>query len=299
MKVFFSGLFDDRYGAPGKFSVYRCTKCGFGRTIPVLRRSQIGKFYKTYYPLGSISSRSVKKSATVMPRFLAWVLGVDNTAHRYVGSGADVLDIGSGSGSSLLEIRKMGSRAYGIEPDPNAQRIAKKLKLNVYKGFVMDNPFPGKKFDYITGSQVIEHEPYPLRFLIAAKKKLKKGGRIILSFPNFSSIFRRFFGKNWLNWHVPFHINFFTEDSLKKLAKRSGLKVTSVRTVTPNIWTVFQIRKMFITSHYGDRNLLWSDKPSGLILRLFNIMLFILITPFNRIIDLCGAGDSLLVVLQE
>ena len=47
--LFYSDLYDDRYGAPGVYAVYRCQKCGFGRIDPVLEKTKIGQFYKDYY----------------------------------------------------------------------------------------------------------------------------------------------------------------------------------------------------------------------------------------------------------
>ena len=243
--------------------------------------------------------------------FLAWAWGIDNTAHRHVGKDRDVLDIGSGSGTSLLEIEKVGSRGFGVEPDPNAQKIAKQLMLDVFEGFITDNPFPEKKFDYITGSQVIEHEPDPLRFLKSAKKKLKNGGQIILSFPNFDSVYRKIFGRRWLNWHIPYHINFFTGSSFEKLAKNAGLKIIKRRAITPNVWTLMQIRSLLISAKEGQKNPIWTSTTlrgdiwdssfslKNFILQSISTVFYILITPINRFIDSLGVGDSLFVILEN
>jgi len=313
VKLRMKGLFDDRYGAQGYYSVYQCSECGFGRTNPVLKKENIGEFYKRHYPLSVLSADVVKKSAKVRPKIVAWLLGVDNVAHRHIKKDSDVLDIGSGSGESLLEIKIMGARAYGIEPDPNSQKIAKKLKLNVHNGFITDNFFIGKKFDFITASQVFEHEPEPLIFLQSAKKKLKKEGQIILSVPNFNSLYLKIFGRRWINWHVPYHINFFNSLSFKKLAKKTGLRIIRVRTITPNVWTLMQVRSLLTTVKNGQKNPIWinatpkkhvknKDRSFNLINVVFQIatiVFHISITPINRIIDLLGIGDSLFIILEN
>jgi len=295
----FKKLYDDRYGSPGYFSVYSCGKCGFGRTDPVLERKEIGKFYKKYYSLSGLTPTKVRNSIDTSSRFISWLFGTDATAHKYIRTSSKVLDVGSGSGSSLLEIKRKGSTGFGVEPDPNAQRIAKKLKLNVFKGFLTDNPFPDRKFDYVTVSQVLEHEPDPLRFLISAKNKLKPDGQIVLAFPNASSIYRKLFGKKWLNWHIPYHINFFTKGSFKRLTKKAGLKVISYRTITPNIWTVFQIKGLFVKTGMGRKNHLWMNRKESGFSRLLNIALFIVVTPVNRFVDMFGVGDSIFVTLRK
>jgi 2-polyprenyl-3-methyl-5-hydroxy-6-metoxy-1,4-benzoquinol methylase len=307
---FYNDLFDDRYGAPGFFSINRCRNCGIGRTEPLLKKEEIGKFYKKFYPLSFVKPEQVKDMARILPKFTAWLNGVDNTSHWHVKPKTDVLDIGSGSGVSLLEIEKMGAKAYGVEPDPNAQKIAKKLNLDVFKGFISDNPFPNHKFDFVTCSQVIEHEPDPLHFLNSVKKKLKKGGRVILSFPNFDSLYRIIFGRKWINWHIPYHLNFFTKKSFILLAEKSGLKVTRMETRTPNLWSVIQIRTFFESIKMGQKSSVWNRSPvvgktngkSDILARLIGGLLQLMTIPItlvNRIVDFLGMGDSFLVFLEN
>lgn len=298
-KLFVNNLFDDRYGAPDLYSVYKCKKCGFGRTDPVLPKNKIGEFYKKYYPLSNYKANNIKASAKVWNKYLAWLIGIDNIAHWKIASNSNVLDIGSGSGQSLLEIKILGASAYGVEPDPSAQEIAKKLNLNVFKGFLSDNPFPKIRFDYITGSQVIEHEPDPLKFLKIAKNKLNKNGKIILSFPNFDSVYRKIYSKKWINWHIPYHINFFDNKSLSSLVKQAGLKIVEFKTITPNIWSVIQFKILFTNSVVGTRNKIWGNNPISIGARIVNIILFMIFIPINRLFDSLEMGDSILVILEK
>lgn len=310
IKLFKKDLFDDRYGAPGYYSVYRCSHCGFGRTFPTLKKNEIGKFYSKYYPLKKISAADVKKQVDNKSTLKRYLMGVNNVAHQYVTKGKDVLDVGSSSGVSLLEIKKIGANAYGVEPDPNSVRLAKKLNLNVQKGFITDKLFKDKKFDYVTASQVIEHEPDPLKFLIAARKKLKKGGKIILSFPNLDAFYRKIFGKRWIHWHVPYHINHFTNKSFAVMSKKAGLEIVSSKTITPNLWTALQFRMLLFKANEGKTSEVWVVKKGSkktkdgenILNRVISGILPqlpILITPVNRFIDLLGYGESFLVVLEK
>lgn len=307
----YNNLFDDRYGAFGKHTIYRCRGCGFGRTIPGLAKDEISRFYSKYYPLLSVDPTVLKKAIHIPSRVILWLKGNDNTTHFHIKPFSTVLDIGSGTGLSLLEIGKIGGRAYGVEPDPNAQRIAKKLHLTVFQGFVTDDPFPKFKFDYITASQVLEHDPTPSSFLIAAKNKLKKNGQIILGFPNMDALYRKIFGRRWLHWHVPFHLNFFTQKSLALLAKSAGLKIVKIRTITPNLWTILQLRMLFSETREGKPNPIWiPDKTkskgnkalNNLLMNIYMILLpvgNIGIMIINRIVDLLGLGESFLVYLEK
>lgn len=117
-QIFKKDLFDDRYGTPGKYSIYKCSSCGFGRIKPVIDRKDIGQFYAKYYPLGLTTAEQVKKEVNIKPKWLAWLTDTSNTAHWRILPNSTVLDIDSASGVSLLEIEQLGGEAYGVEPDP-------------------------------------------------------------------------------------------------------------------------------------------------------------------------------------
>ena len=298
----YKDLYDDRYGALGYFTIYKCSNCGFGRTYPVLKRKEIGKFYAKYYPIRYQKASDVQKQMNLKSHFDSWRDGTNNVAHQYVAKNSDVLDVGSANGVSLLEIKKLGANAYGIEPDPNSQRLAKQLKINIFKGFLSDNPFSGKKFDYITASQVLEHEPDPEQFLKIAKSRLKEGGKIILSFPNADSLYRRIFGKKWINWHVPYHVNHFSIRSIGILTSKIGLKITKLRTITPNLWTRLQLKNYLLKPTMGVPSSIWTTqkvKEDGILTRTFFWLAPYFYIPLNRLIDVFGYGDSILVFLEK
>jgi len=301
-------MFDDRYGARGYYDIFRCSKCGFGRTEPPLKKNEISSFYKKYYPLGKTNLIEIKKSVDSKNNFIKWLTGTNNIAHLYITRNSKVLDVGSASGVSLLEIKALGSEGFGVEPDPTAQFFAEKLGLKVHGGFISDNPFPNITFDFVTASQVIEHEPDPLKFLLDIKKKLKSNGKIILTFPNTDSLNRKLFGKRWIHWHVPYHINHFSKKSVVKLAKKSKLEIIEFKTITPNLWTLLQIRCLFNPTQMGKNSNIWSSKTirhitkTQSISKIFNLIIYFVnklapfvILPTNRIIDALGCGESVLV----
>lgn len=306
---FKDGLFDVRYGAPGKYSIYKCQKCSFGKTVPGLKVKEIGRFYAKYYPLKSVTPESVKKSVNIPSLWLAWLLGVDNTAHWYIRNNSIVLDIGCGTGQSLLEIEKLGGKAYGVEPDPSAQKIAKKLQFRVHQGFITDNFFPGIKFDYITASQVIEHDPDPKAFLQAVYKHLKDDGKVIMSFPNINSFYRFLFSRKWINWHVPYHCNFFSYKAFVMLIDSVGFKIRKITTITPTEWTVTQILMLMQKNSEGEPGFVWkmindAKTNSDLSLlkitkKLMKLFISIPVILINRLVDLFGQGDSFLVVMEK
>lgn len=301
----YTNLFDDRHGYPGKFDVKRCNKCGFGQTDPQLSQGKIAEIYSKYYPWNNIDVSKIKKSDFIMPdKFKIWRKGLFINGQYSVKPGSKVLDVGCGLGHSLLELESIGCDAYGVDPDKNALKLAKKFGLKFKVGFIKDNPFPKENFDYVIANQVLEHTNDPVMFLKKISKRVNEDGKVILSFPNLNSFTRYLLKKNWLHWHIPYHLNYFTKDAITILAKKANLNILNIRTETPNMWTNLQIRRSLQDPKLGERDSFWDGKPvAG---ESYNIGILQKIVRFleeynfiNRIIDLLGYGESFVVTLNK
>ena len=313
--------FDDRYGQPELFNLVRCSDCGHVMTSPRLRESDLGVLYSTYYPRKQVNVEDLKRDAahSVKPwaRLWRWWAGTDNQGQYSVRPGELMLDIGCGSGLSLLEARALGAEVRGIEADPNVRRIADELGLCIHIGSLLDDPFASERFDLVVLNQVIEHVPDPALTLDRLRSRLSRGGRIVLVFPNIESFWRRLSGDRWINWHVPYHLHHFSRSGFGRMAMRLGYEVRSARTITPNLWTILQIRASRIRGEQGEPSSIWvvpappvqsqrvalpmlrniGRMLSGITRRalLFGLMLPIALG--NRLLDAMGWGDSVMVEL--
>lgn len=308
-KIWMRDLFDDRHGFPGLFNVYKCSKCGFSKTEFKTSKKKNAELYKKYYPRQNFDAKGVRKEDyQVGSRFRLWRKGLLFNAQHWVKPGSTVLDVGCGLGFGLMELEGMSCKAYGIDPDRNVLRVAKKLKLNIKIGTMEDNLFKNKKFDYIIANQVLEHLDEPAKFLRLCKKSLKKGGKIILSLPNTDSLTRRMLGRNWLHWHIPYHLNHFGKKSMETVANKTGLKIEKLITISPNLWTGLQIRRLVLPYKMGTRDPFWDgEKPKNgkndeamkdNALRKYFKIIEEYFFP-NRVADLMGLGESFLVILSK
>lgn len=314
--VFIECIWDDRYGCPGIFSILMCRSCGQMITSPSLSESDLPALYSTYYPRRNIDYDALERESALVSkkyaRFRRWLAGTDNQGHYLAKPGQRVLDIGSGSCLSLLELRQLGVEPYGVEADPNVAAIAARYKLNVHIGSIHDDPFPSMEFDLITLNQVIEHVPDPAALLRTVRERLSPSGQIVLSFPNVSSLPRRLSGSRWINWHVPYHQHHFNRRSFEFLAKSVGYEVVSARSITPNLWSILQLSAMRRAPNEGVASESWSNgdktasvRPSNMrrvknvITRNLRFGVSATLVLLNRIVDLIGAGDSLLIVLRR
>ena len=311
----FQEVFDDRYGHPDLFELVRCSGCGHLMTWPSLGESDLGHLYGTYYPRKHITSEQVTTQAAKVRRAFSgvrrWLMGVDNQGQYSARPGEKMLDVGCGSGLSLLEARAMGVDAWGIEADPNAQRFAEQLGLRIHQGGLQDVPFADTSFDLVVLNQVIEHIPEPDKALQIIQQRLAADGRVILIFPNVNSLWCKLSGLRWINWHIPYHLHHFTLKTFTRMAERCGYRVVRSRTITPNLWSILQLMACRQSIVRGEANPMWrmesssaSSAPSsanslrGRIRRLFRLPVMMVIAVINRLVDSFGLGDSLLVELR-
>jgi 2-polyprenyl-3-methyl-5-hydroxy-6-metoxy-1,4-benzoquinol methylase len=304
-EIWYKKLFDDRHGYPGYFDVYKCINCGFGQTKPQLPKNKIKSVYKKYYPRQRINLSKIDRSNYEnIKRFKMWRKGLLNSCQYWIEPGTDVLDVGSGLGYSLLYLESIGCNAYGVDPDENAKKVANKFKLNFHHGFVEDNPFGKKRFDYVISNQTLEHTNDPTKFLDTCKSRLKSGGKIILSFPNTNSLTRKTLKEKWLHWHIPYHLNHFHKASVSLLAEKCELTIDNLLTITPNMWTNLQVRRLLIHPKMGVRDKFWDGEES--INKVIKTSYFMKAYQFmeeynllNRLVDLLGYGESFVIILSS
>lgn len=321
MQAVYNDIYDDRYGYPGLFEIYECEFCGQMKTVPTVVDSDL---YTNYYPRKEIDIDKITEQlvdlSSKWSRFKSWIKGVNNQGHYYAKPGMMVLDYGCGTGTSLLELRTIGVEGYGVEADANIKKIAERYHLNIHVGKLSDNPFPDIYFDLIILNQVVEHIPDPLSLIKELLKRLTKEGMIVLSFPNADSIYRKIFGRYWINWHVPYHLHYFNKRSIKALCKKEEWQPLKQKTITPNIWTVLQFCSPLSHSSVGSPNPLWhasimakrndnsiSEKQNLVTFHLLKriirrggiLFLGVIIAVVNRIIDILEMGDSLLVIIKK
>ncbi len=95
------------------------------------------------------------------------------------------------------------------------------------------------------------------------------------------------------------------------MADRCGLRVVRSRTITPNVWTLLQLRASRHAAIQGQASGVWSvpdeaathaqpeDDPKPFALRrLLAWPVLAVFAVINRSLDLIGQGDSLIVELQ-
>lgn len=154
-------------------------------------------------------------------RFLAWL-----SRHARL-PGRRLLDIGCSTGAFLKVARDAGWQTQGLEIGIASARYAREiLGLEVSRGSIYDFEAPAGSYDAMAMIEVIEHLEQPRLALSQAHRLLKPDGLLLVTTPNFDSLYRRLFGNRW--WVINCedeHIVLYTLDTLAAMLEECGFEV--------------------------------------------------------------------------
>jgi 2-polyprenyl-3-methyl-5-hydroxy-6-metoxy-1,4-benzoquinol methylase len=297
-------LFDDRYGYAGSFELRHCQRCFHRHLRAPMTPSQIEDLYTRYYPRAQfdVDSWSPPREES---SFRTWWHGLRASAFRWVPRGVRVLDIGCGFGESLGYHRMRGCEAHGVEADRNILRVAERHGLNVKVGLFDAAQYEPASFDVVTLDQVIEHVSAPAEVFAGVHRVLKPGGILVVSTPNADGWGARMFGRRWIHWHAPYHLQFFSRASMARCAGDAGFTLQHRATVTNSAWLDFQWGHLVSYPRDGEPSTYWgmsSRRGTGqrIALKLLRIVDRLGINVLaTRLMDGLGWGDNVVYVLRK
>lgn len=298
-------IYDDRYGYPGEFALNSCQKCGHISLDCGFTSAELTALYTNYYPRKNLDVNSYRPHLEKFG-FPSWFNGLRSSAFRWVPKNVTVLDIGCGFGQSLGYHVVRGCDVYGVEADENINRVVNKFGFKVHVGLFDDKLYSANFFDYITMDQVIEHVTEPMQSLKGMARILKSGGYIILSTPNATGWGAKFFGKRWINWHAPYHLQFFSKDSMSLVAEQAGLELLKVKTITNSEWLYFQWMHLITYPKHNEPSSFWlPSKLQKSFLQRLGIGLLIITHKIKinhvltRVFDSLNIGDNFVFILKK
>jgi SAM-dependent methyltransferase len=300
----FQGMYDDRYGYPDLFSLQQCPACGHSHIPAHFKPEDLTRLYTDYYPRGNFDLEGFQPEQE-RAGFMSWLNGDRGSAFRWVPRNVRVLDIGCGVGQILAYHRNRGCQAVGIEADENVQAIAARYGLDIRRGVFDGTQFDSDFFDYVTLDQVAEHVMDPHALMQGVKRVLKPGGKVVITTPNPKSLGAWLYGRYWLNWHPPYHMQFYTRRSLELVARRAGLSLVKSKTITASDWQFYQWRHVLTFPRRGEKSSFWvpGQVPEiphkfldGLVDDARRVRLHRWI---SRVLDMFGVGDNNVFILQK
>jgi len=297
-------IFDDRYGYPGTFGLVKCDSCGHaflpGEFPPELLRD----LYSNYYPRATFDLERYQPYQE-KSGLKVWLAGEKSSAFRWVPRNVRVLDIGCGFGESLGYHLARGCDAYGVEADENIRRVADRFRYKVHVGLFDPGVYERNFFDFVTMSQVIEHVTNPVQTLHGIAQVLKLGGVAILSTPNQSGWGTKIFGRRWINWHAPYHLQFFSSNSMQLAAEQAGLVMERTMTITPSAWLHFQWIHLLTYPPEGRPSIFWAPRGTWSLMQRLALKALTIVHRckidhmITRVLDVFGVGDNRLYFLRK
>ena len=219
-----------------EFHIYRCACCGTG----FLNQPPDRQWLKAIYQYSgqalteSIALKNVLDRERAFPnctvdaeRMARHAKQLDTSTNRRA------LDIGSGFGFYTQALRMSGYQTVSINPGQYENQVFKDLNGDEPLTMMFEQYQPEQAFGVVVMSQVLEHLLEPDRAIAKVAGLLESGGVLACAVPNYASFLVKLLGtkENACLW-VPEHVNYFTEQGLKRLLERNGLQVVKTEQIT-------------------------------------------------------------------
>jgi SAM-dependent methyltransferase len=220
-------------------------------------------------------------AATEIPRNLRNIKLIERHSSR--SRGLKILDVGVGVGHFINLALKKGWIIDGTDVSKYAlDYVKKKYGIKVFMGGLNAKADMKKTYDVINMRHTIEHLKIPSQDLKSAYNLLHKNGLLCVSTPNSYGPHSMFYGKDWPHLSKPYHLHFYSKQSLKKIIIEAGFSIIECKTEELSIYDILRylLFKLGIPINYKVAPCL----PSRLIDRFF---------------ALAGWGEGILLVARK
>ena len=222
----------DLFVSGEKFQIKQCILCGFKITENIEDEDNIGPYYQSEnYISHSNTSKGVVNSVYHTVR--KYMLGrkrrlVEKATSLKTGK---ILDVGTGTGFFLNEMKENGWQVTGTEKSKDARDFAK-MEFN------LDN-LPSEKlfeltdnsFHVITLWHVLEHIHLLNENMETFHSLLKENGKLIIAVPNHNSTDANHYKEFWAAYDVPRHIWHFAPKQMEMLGEKHRFKMNGLHTM--------------------------------------------------------------------
>ncbi|MEQ9466877.1 MAG: class I SAM-dependent methyltransferase [Ekhidna sp.] len=207
------------------FALVICRKCTLIFTNPRPVKEQLNKYYQSdQYISHTDKGNSLINIVYKLVRLYTLKRKV-KLLSRYNETKGTLLDYGCGTGDFLNASRKNKWQAFGYEPDDMARSIAIKKNPNALIDSLDNSP---EELNLITAWHVIEHVSKLRETITTLRKKLKKGGHMILALPNYKSFDAQHYKEYWAGYDVPRHLYHFDIRSMEAFAREFKMSIIDV-----------------------------------------------------------------------
>ncbi|MFZ2024663.1 MAG: class I SAM-dependent methyltransferase [Microgenomates group bacterium] len=224
--VCLSSVFEHVYSYGNGSRIAACTACGLVQVLPHFSSREVAaKYYDDWKHFAPYVSQSSAHRAyfRVLINYLERIVPM---------RGKKMLDVGCATGLLVDEANNYGMHAEGIDISKSAVLHGKKQHLPLFcetSVSWMKKKKNTDQYDVITALSVIEHDADPVGMLQSLYTMTKPNGMVVLSTPNFDTVYRKLMGSRWVGYQHPEHLWIFTPKTITKLLTRAGFTDVVVR----------------------------------------------------------------------
>lgn len=200
-----------------KYSILRCGRCKHCQAVGLNDAVTLSEIYSK--PFFETSAQEAGPGSAI-------VKNARQRARRLWGKYQpnEALDVGAGVGS-FVEALSEYCNTEGIERCSDICQDRASAALTIYKADFQTFEL-NKKYDLITFWDVLSCFEKHIEVLGKAEAALHETGHIVLTAPMADSFIAKLLGRFWPFWIPPVNQHFYSRQSIREVAERSGLKVS-------------------------------------------------------------------------
>lgn len=211
------------------FQIKKCNECGFKITEDIEDEESIGSYYQSEkYISHSNTSKGIVNVIyhRVRQRMLKKKRRLIQKTTKL--KSGQLLDVGTGTGFFLNEMKRYNWQVTGTEKSNNARAFSKReFNLDLLPAETLFT-LKENQFDVITLWHVLEHIHKLNENLDTFNRLLKSSGKLIIAVPNHSSYDALHYREFWAAWDVPRHIWHFTPGQMQMLGEKHNFTLNGV-----------------------------------------------------------------------
>ncbi len=237
---------EDHFLTHEKFNLAKCPACGFLFTKDPPSETAI----QSYYESADYISHDDKATGLVNAIYRvvrSVMLGRKRNLVKKLTqlNNGSVLDIGSGTGYFLSEMKRSGWKVKGIEINPKARHFSvESLGLDVISPDAIDS-LPESEFDCITLWHVLEHFHDPDGYVREVRRMLKPSGICIIALPNSHSPDAKHYGNFWAAYDVPRHLWHFSPSTFRKFSEKNGFDLLGIKRMPADVFYISSVSEKY------------------------------------------------------
>ncbi|MEN9685596.1 MAG: hypothetical protein RLZZ28_1382 [Bacteroidota bacterium] len=246
------------------FEIWHCKACTARFTQHIPLADKIGAYYQSAnYISHSDTQKGLVNRLYHIVRKLTLKSKRKLIEKNTLNGPGKIVEVGAGTGAFSQTMQEAGWEVIGIEPDASARELAyHKFGLSLHPAEKLFQLQPLTS-DAITMWHVLEHVHDLKGYLRQFHAVLKKGGKLVIAVPNYTSYDAIKYGACWAAYDVPRHLYHFSPKSMEMLGNASGFRLSSVKPMWFDSFYVAMLSEQYKNGKTGLLAAVWNGLLSN------------------------------------